>query len=689
MTLTIKNKIFILALFGFIGIVLVGYFGIQNSTLSIQTTDSVYKESTVPREKVNRLSKEVDWIFNNVSQVISEFVATEGSRLIMQEKIKEVDALFEQFNENIFQENEAQNLLLKIKNEWNILRNIIHKEIIPAYNDDDIQVVARIGQLSFAKQYYNIKKDIVKLHEIISTNADKIVKEQKEKVHASNTLLYILAVGIGLVFMIIGYFLMRTIIKPIHGLKNGFESIAADSDKNEKLQIETMDEIGEVAVLFNKYVDNIEKGLQKDNAFIEEVKDITNDINYGYFNKTIQKDASNEKLNELKGLLNVMLFNLGSSIGDNLNAINDVLTAYSRYDFAPHIQEPTGRMEQIINQLGDMIRNFQKDIDHIIQCVKIGDFHNQLTLEDSSGELKEIKAGLNSILDNLSTVEEISKILKNIAGGDLSHTIDEAKYLGEYQKLIISINETARALGKIISHADDTTHIMKNGLDEINKESHNISELAENGAMLLKTILTSVDRLEHNISDSAKNAQNTNLLAAEVSNNAKNGGIAVESAESAMIEVANKTKLVEEIAFQTNLLALNAAIEASRAGETGKGFSVVASEVRKLAEHSTAATSDIEDIVKRGISTSKNASRLIKDIIPEINKTANLVDQISNVTNDQSIRTNEIAAAVQNLDSIIEQNAASSTELSATSDNMYETAKNLEDILNYFRLNSK
>ena len=155
---------------------------------------------------------------------------------------------------------------------------------------------------------------------------------------------------------------------------------------------------------------------------------------------------------------------------------------------------------------------------------------------------------------------------------------------------------------------------------------------------------------------------------------------------TAMKNIAGKIGIIEEIARQTNLLALNAAIEAARAGEAGKGFAVVASEVRKLAERSQSAAKEISDLSGTSVAVAEDAGRLIQAVVPEIRRTAEVVQEITSASKEQSAGTEQIGKAVNQLDNVIQQNASSSEELAAMAEELNGQAEGLTETLSYFKL---
>jgi methyl-accepting chemotaxis protein len=153
-----------------------------------------------------------------------------------------------------------------------------------------------------------------------------------------------------------------------------------------------------------------------------------------------------------------------------------------------------------------------------------------------------------------------------------------------------------------------------------------------------------------------------------------------------MKEIAGKIGIIEEIASQTNLLALNAAIEAARAGEAGKGFAVVASEVRKLAERSATAAGEINGLSKSSVGVAIEAGKRLEELVPDIRKTAELIQEISAASSEQSSGAEQIAKGVSQMDSVVQQNASASEELASTAEELAAQAERLADSISFFRI---
>ncbi|MFP4526037.1 MAG: methyl-accepting chemotaxis protein, partial [Bacteroidales bacterium] len=183
-----------------------------------------------------------------------------------------------------------------------------------------------------------------------------------------------------------------------------------------------------------------------------------------------------------------------------------------------------------------------------------------------------------------------------------------------------------------------------------------------------------------------ENAKQTEKISGKASDRISEGNQATQHSVEAMKEIAEKISIINDIAFQTNILALNAAVEAARAGEHGKGFAVVASEVRKLAERSAEAASEIDEKSKSGVGISEKAGQQLEEIVPEIEKTSKLVQEITAASNEMNSGADQVNNAIQQLNQVTQQNAASSEELATGAEELSSQAEQLKQVISYFNV---
>jgi len=198
-----------------------------------------------------------------------------------------------------------------------------------------------------------------------------------------------------------------------------------------------------------------------------------------------------------------------------------------------------------------------------------------------------------------------------------------------------------------------------------------------------------MEQMAANIRQNADNAMQTEKIASKSAEDAKKGGESVAKTLAAMKEIASKISIIEEIARQTNLLALNAAIEAARAGEHGKGFAVVAAEVRKLAERSQHAAAEISELSGSSVEVAEQAGRMLSEMVPDIQRTAELVQEISAASKEQDTGAEQVNQAIMQLDQVIQQNASASEEMASTSEELSSQAEQLQDTISFFKVDTK
>jgi methyl-accepting chemotaxis protein len=224
------------------------------------------------------------------------------------------------------------------------------------------------------------------------------------------------------------------------------------------------------------------------------------------------------------------------------------------------------------------------------------------------------------------------------------------------------------------------------GSEQISRTSQQMSQGATEQASSAEEVSSSVEELAATIKQNTDNALATEHISQKAAIDAFEGGKAVDEAVDAMKVIAAKVDIINEIARQTNLLALNAAIEAARAGEAGKGFAVVASEVRKLAERSQTAASEITELSTNTVASATKAGEIIGRIVPDIKKTADLVQEISSASREQASGSDQIGKAMVQLDTIIQQNASASEEMASMAEELSGQAEQLEEAMSFFRL---
>ncbi len=255
--------------------------------------------------------------------------------------------------------------------------------------------------------------------------------------------------------------------------------------------------------------------------------------------------------------------------------------------------------------------------------------------------------------------------------------------------LASALNAMVDRLQEVVREVRGAADNVASGSEELSASSESLSQGATEQAASVEEISASMEQMSANIRQNADNAQQTERIALKVAMDTRKGGEAVEQTVVAMKQIAEKISIIEEIARQTNLLALNAAIEAARAGEHGKGFAVVAAEVRKLAERSGAAAGEISELSGTSVEIAEKAGEMLTRIVPDIQKTAELVQEIAAASNEQNSGAEQINKAIQQLDTVVQQNASGAEETASTSEELTSQAEQLQQTISFFKLNQE
>lgn len=272
-----------------------------------------------------------------------------------------------------------------------------------------------------------------------------------------------------------------------------------------------------------------------------------------------------------------------------------------------------------------------------------------------------------------------------VATGDLTASIDIDQN-DEIGVLARSLRDMSTKLKDVATSIESGASNVAAGSEELSASSQSLSQGATEQAAAIEEISASMEEMSANIDNNAHNATETERISRAAAANATESGDAVSQTVSAMKNIAEKISIVEEIARQTNLLALNAAIEAARAGEHGRGFAVVAAEVRKLAERSGTAAAEISELSTSSVSIAEKAGVMLGELVPEIKKTAELVQEIAAGTTEQSSSAQQVSKALTQLDQIIQQNASASEEMASTSEELSAQAIQLQQTIAFFKI---
>ena len=382
------------------------------------------------------------------------------------------------------------------------------------------------------------------------------------------------------------------------------------------------------------------------------------------------------------------------------------------------------KMKQAINNVAQVLQLLHEGFVRLTNSAKAGDLADRGKPELFQGAYAEIVRGVNAILEAVITPLNFSaKYVELISKGDNPPPITDT-YNGDFNLIKNNLNALVAAMNEITAAAEEISNgnltvslrerspqdklmqalsAMVGGLTQtvsdirtiagevsaasqsISTASIQVSKGASSQAAAAEEASSSMEQMVSNIKQNADNAQQTDKIANKSAKDAQESGKSVLEAVAAMKEIANKISIIEEIARQTNLLALNAAIEAARAGEHGKGFAVVAAEVRKLAERSQKAAAEINQLSANTLKVSEKSGEMLDKLVPDIQRTAELVQEITAASKEQDTGAEQINKALQQLEQVIQQNASASEEMAATTEELTGQSDQLVSALAFFQ----
>lgn len=621
---------------------IIGYIGISNIKKIEAADTKMYEKMTVPMGNMAEMSTAFQRIRVNSRDIIIANAPAE-----IQDRSNRIKNYFASIDKNIaavektILTDEGKELFRRYYEVDRVFRSETDRVIQLAMANQDEEALAIISENGAQGKAAREELDIINRIMEIKIEMAKQTSDENSRIAASavTSMLIIILVGV-LLSIGLGLFIARLISRPVKELAAAADKLAL-GDVKVNIESNTKDEVGMLANSFKAMTENI-------------------------------KSQSLALAKVAEGDLSVQV---------KISSENDVLG-------------------KNLDLMVKTIKELLEETNELVQAAVEGRLQTRGQATKFKGGYYDIVKGVNDTLDAvLRPINEAVECLQQMAKGNLDTSV-KGEYRGDHAMIKEALNSTIDSINQILSQVAVAVDQVAAGSRQISEASQALSQGATESASAVEQISSSMQEMSSQTSQNAENAMQANQLAVIAKDHAENGNQKMVQMVKAMADINESAngiskiiKVIDEIAFQTNLLALNAAVEAARAGKHGKGFTVVAEEVRNLAQRSAKAAKEttemIEDSIKKtevGTQIAQDTSKSLEDIVNGATKVTDLISEIAAASKEQAQGIGQINAGLSQVDQVTQQNTASAEQSAAAGEELSGQAMNLKEMLGHFRL---